>query len=367
MEKPLTTPEIASPQKDPSTPPARGRRLPRLQEIGLLVVIVIMVTILSLSGYIKAEPGQRNTFLNPSNLIDGVATPMSYYAIMAVGMTFVIISGGIDISVGSTMGMSAMAAAAVLVSLPANTSAFVVLFLSFAVPLGIGLLCGLLNGALVVGLRMHPFIVTLGTLSIYRGITVVCPSHQEIPFQAETLPPAFTDHFMRWEIYGQRPVPLIIMAIVTIIGGFYLSQTAGGREIYAVGGNEEAARFSGLRVKRIKLKVYAVAGLCAGLAGMVLLGTYAGTSTDTGFGYELTVIAAAVVGGASLLGGRGTALGAIMGTLIIALIQNGIDTLNLNKEYQKIIVGAAIIVAVAVDNLSQYINRRRLAGAKMAG
>lgn len=352
--------EIAAPL--PSTDRRRG--LPRLQELGLVLVILIMGAGLSLWAYTVAEPGEGNPFLNASNLIDEVATPASYYAIMAVGMTLVIISGGIDISVGSTMALSAFTAARVLQYLPADGPAWEILPVAFLLPMGVGLLCGLLNGVLIVALDIHPFIVTLGTLSIFRGITVVTTKLQEIPMQDHQIPTAFTDHFMRLTLWGQRPMPMVVMLIVAAIGGFYLSQTAGGREIYAVGGNEEAARFSGIRVKRIKLRVYAVAGLTAGIAGMVWLGKFGATSTGSADGYELTVIAAAVVGGASLMGGKGTALGALLGTIIIAMIQDGIYTLHWKVEYQKIIVGSAIVVAVAIDKFSEYLRQRRLAGAK---
>jgi ribose/xylose/arabinose/galactoside ABC-type transport system permease subunit len=358
--KPQSVAETAA----PLLPTERRRGLPRMQELGLLLVILIMGWVLSIWAYAITGPGEVNLFLNPGNLIDQVATPASYYAIMAVGMTLVIISGGIDISVGSTMALSAFTAARVLQYLPADGPAWEILPVAFALPMGVGLLCGLLNGILIVALDIHPFIVTLGTLSIFRGITVVTTQLQEIPMQDKQIPPAFTDHFMRLVIHHQRPMPMVVMLIVTAIGGFYLSQTAGGREIYAVGGNEEAARFSGLRVKRIKLRVYAVAGLTAGIAGMVWLGRFGATSTGSADGYELTVIAAAVVGGASLTGGKGTALGALLGTIIIAMIQDGIITLHWKIEYQKIIVGSAIIVAVAIDKFSEYLRQRRLAGAK---
>jgi ribose/xylose/arabinose/galactoside ABC-type transport system permease subunit len=343
---------------------AQGRRSFRLQELGLVVVILIMGAVLSVLGYHLAEPGEQNLFLNPNNLIDQVATPMSYYAIMAVGMTLVIISGGIDISVGSIMALSAFTGARVLQYMPADAVWWKVLPVAFAVPAGIGLICGLTNGSLVVGLRMHPFIVTLGTMSIVRGITVVTTRFQELPTQDRVIPLSFTRHFMQLDVWGQRPMPMVIMLIVAAIGWFYLSHTVGGREIYAVGGNKEAARFSGIRTGLVELRVYAVAGLTAGIAGVVWLGRFAGASTADGTGYELTVIAAAVVGGASLTGGRGTALGALLGTLVIALIQDAIITMHWNQQYQLIIVGGAIIIAVAVDNISEYLRQRRLRGAK---
>jgi ribose/xylose/arabinose/galactoside ABC-type transport system permease subunit len=169
---------------------------------------------------------------------------------------------------------------------------------------------------------------------------------------------------MRLEMGGLQFMPMVIMLIFVILGWIYLHLMVAGRETYAVGGNEEAARFSGLRVGAIKLRVYAIAGLAAGMAGMVSLGRFGTASTSTGTGYELTVIAAAVVGGASLSGGRGTALGALLGTLIIALIENGIYILHLEQEYRSIIIGVAIIIAVALDRFSEYVRNRRLAGAK---
>ena len=162
--------------------------------------------------------------------------------------------------------------------------------------------------------------------------------------------------------------PMSWMAIMAIGGWIFLSQMVAGREVYAVGGNEEAARFSGLPVGAIKLRVYALSGLCAGIAGMVSTGYFGSANTATGEGYELIVIAAAVVGGASLTGGRGSALGAVLGALIIKLIENGIYilkainlgivTLTLSKEYSKIIIGCAIVIAVAIDRLSDRIHKR---------
>ncbi len=347
------------------TPPATVEQLPsrpRLsvaQEIGLALVVLLLATILSIYGWYDAAPGKPNTFLNFDNFIDGIATPMSYYAIMAIGMTIVIITGGIDISVGSIMALSALGGASALQALPANAPALQTLPVAILVPLGIGLLCGAINGALVTGLSLHPFIVTLGTMSIFRGLANVLPPEKTLPAAGKTLPPAFTTGFMRLELFGLEPMPLIIMLICVALGWFYLRMMVAGRETYAIGGNEEAARFSGLRVGWIKLRTYALAGLAAGVAGMVSLGRFGTASTSTGSGYELTVIAAAVVGGASLVGGRGTALGALLGTLVIALIENGIIILRLAQEYRLVIIGLAIIVAVSLDRVSSYLRTRR--------
>src|SRR4051794_8627219 len=259
--------------------PSRRLGLPRMQELGLVVVIIVLGAILSIYGWYDAAPGQPNTFLNFDNIIDGIATPMSYYAIMAVGVTIVIITSGIDISVGSTMALAALGGAAVLQMMPPAAPAWKVLPVAFAVPAGIGLLAGLVNGGLVVGLRMHPFIVTLATLSIYRGIANVSTTLKTLPSPGKQLPAAFTPNYMRMELGGMQFMPLIIMLVCVAIGWVYLHLLVAGRETYAIGGNEEAARFSGLRVNLIKLRVYAIAGLCAGIAGMVSLGRFGTAST----------------------------------------------------------------------------------------
>jgi ribose/xylose/arabinose/galactoside ABC-type transport system permease subunit len=208
-------------------------------------------------------------------------------------------------------------------------------------------------------------------MSIFRGIGNVWITVKTLPAAGKVLPPSFTDDFMMYQlprhwvgIIGLQPVPILIALACVTAGAIYLGLTVAGRENYAVGGNEEAARFSGLPVNRIKLRVYALSGLAAGIAGMVSAGYFGSASTATGQGYELTVIAAAVVGGASLTGGRGTALGALLGALVIKLIENGIMILKLNREYSSIIIGIAIIVAVAIDRFSEYLRNRRLAGAK---
>ena len=159
-------------------------------------------------------------------------------------------------------------------------------------------------------------------------------------------------------------MPMIVMLAVVALGWFYLRMTVAGRENYAVGGNELASRFSGIRVNIVKLRVYAISGLTAGIAGTVSLGWFGTASSSSGAGYELSVIAAAVVGGASLTGGRGTALGALLGALVIRMIENGILRMHLNQEYSLIIIGTAIIIAVSIDRLSEYLRNKRIMGAK---
>lgn len=372
--------------RKPGAPLLPGRRFEwlRIPEGGLLVVIVLIGALLTFAADPITVRGQVvNNFFRLDNLIPNVATPMSWMAIMAVGVTIVIVGGGIDISVGSIFGLAALGTAAVLQTLPEQAGPLLVLPLAIGVPIVIGLLCGLINGLLVVGLRMHPFIVTLGTLSIFRGLALISVPAKSLPSGEGTLPLAFTAKFMSWQVVFQQggttsimlqPVPMVVMVLCVVAGWVFLNHTIAGREVYALGGNEEAARFSGLPVGWIKVRVYVLSGLAAGIAGMVSTGYFGSANTATGEGYELTVIAAAVVGGASLTGGRGTAMGAMLGALIIKLIENGIYILKkielgfavipLSKEYTKIIIGIAIIVAVAVDRLSEYMRSRKMAKQK---
>ncbi len=356
------------------------RRTQRLQETGLLVVIVLLGIFLAWQGGRVTVGGRQvNNFFRLDNLIPNVATTMSWIAIMALGATVVIAAGGIDISVGSISGIAALAGAAALQGVSQrwgeDASPWIALPIGILVPLAVGLMCGLVNGAIVVGLRMHPFIVTLGTLSIFRGIALVAVPSKSLPEAAYSLPKVFTVDFISWvpkELPAEwmiQPVPMLIMLACLLLAWVFLRHTVPGRQVYAVGGNEEAARFSGIPVQRVKLMVYAFSGLSCGVAGMLSCGFFKSANTGTNEGYELIVIAAAVVGGASLSGGRGTALGAVLGTLVIKLIDNGTSILKkidlllvaipVSKEYYKIVVGIAIICAVAIDRLSEYLQSRR--------
>jgi ribose/xylose/arabinose/galactoside ABC-type transport system permease subunit len=347
-----------------------------VQEAGLVGVILLLVIFLTLaSPDVTVGDRTSNAFLRIDNLLPNVATSMSHIAIMALGATMVIIAGGIDISVGSIYGLSALGCAAVLQQFPPDASPWVVIPVGMAVPIAIGLGCGLLNGLLVAGLRLHPFIVTLGTMSILRGIALVAVETKSIPSTGRMIPEAFTTGFLSYQINSGplawamlQPVPMVIMLVCVAAAWVYLGHTAAGRRIYAIGGNPEAARFSGISVNRTTIGVFALSGLACGIAGMVNCGYRGSANTATGEGYELMVIAAAAVGGASMSGGRGTALGALLGALIIQLITNGITTLGqlnfgvfvlkVSTDYTKIIVGVAIIVAVAVDRAGERLRTR---------
>jgi ribose/xylose/arabinose/galactoside ABC-type transport system permease subunit len=209
-----------------------------------------------------------------------------------------------------------------------------------------------------VALRVHPFIITLGTMAIFRGIAFVITKGLSIG----EFPPAFRS-IVRWEV-GEHlsVVPLIVMVVVALCGGLYLSRQAAGRRVFAIGGNELASRFSGIHIERVKLSVYIFSGLTAGIAALLSLGYYGGATSADGQGYELNVIAAAVVGGASLSGGKGSALGALLGALIIQMISSGIVILGVDQNYSQIIIGSVVIIAVLLDQVNNWVGRRRLQG-----
>src|SRR6266404_4622649 len=317
----------------------------RLQESGLILVIIVLGALLTFfGGRVKVplfetnaqgerqrvfrvnETGERepvmvekNKFLNPQNLAQ-LAKDTSFIAIMAVGATFVIVSGGIDLSVGAVYALASVLAAIVFRRYGPDgplggASAWLSIPLGLATCLGVATLCGFLNGGMIVALKVHPFIITLGTMAIFRGIAFVITKGQSIG----GFPPAFRD-LVRWEVgEGLSLVPLGVMVLVALLGGTYLSRLATGRRIYAIGGNELASRYSGIQVEWVKLSVYVFSGLTAGIAALLSLGYYGAASSGDGQGYELNVIAAAVVGGASLSGGKGTALGARLGALVIEM------------------------------------------------
>ena len=368
--------------------PARLRALFRFQESGLLLVILALGALLTAFAgtvrtpvferaadgtrtrvYATDAAGERvpltiekNKFLNAQNLAQ-LAKDTSFIAIMAVGMALVIISGGIDLTVGSIYALASVAGALVLRHFgaegPAATSPLLGIFLGTGTCLGVATLCGLASGSLIVALRVHPFIITLGGMAIYRGIAFVITEGQSIG----SFPAAFRE-FVRFEGGdGLGVVPLATMIVVLFVGWIFLSRLAAGRRIYAIGGNELAARFSGIRVERVKLGVYVISGLGAGIAALLSIGYYGAATSGDGQGYELNVIAAAVVGGASLNGGRGSALGVVLGALIIQMISSGIVILGINQNYSQIIIGSVVIFAVVLDNLNTWLAKRRLTAA----
>ena len=367
---------------------SRLRSLFHFQESGLILVIIGLGIILAIFGgtvpkrvvqtlpngdiepvMTKNAQGEevpmvimRNKFFNPQNLAQ-LAKDSSFIGIMAVGMAMVIISGGIDLSVGCVFALAAVLAANVLhyygPTGAGSASPGLGLVLGIATCLGVAALCGLINGALVVALRVHPFIITLGTMTIFRGIAFVVTGGQSVT----DFPPMLQNvikHETGEELYL---VPSLVMLVVMGLGWIYLQRLAAGRRVFAVGGNELAARFSGIRVERVKLAVYVISAVCAGLAALMSLGYYGSGSSGDADGYELDVVAAAVIGGASLTGGRGSALGAMLGAVVLKMISSGIILLGIDQSYSKVIIGGAVITAVVMDKLNTWLTQRRLSRA----
>lgn len=304
---------------------------------------------------------QKNKFLNVDSLAQ-LAKDTSFIAIMAVGATLVIIAGGIDLSVGAIYALASVTAALFFnhygpTGPDASASPWLSVPLGIALCLGVGAICGVLNGGMIVALRVHPFIITLGTMAIYRGIAFVSTKGQSVG--------AFPERFRELILFGfgtgLSMMPLLVMLVVTAVGGIFLSRMAAGRRVYAVGGNEVASRYSGIRVERVKLGVFLFSGLAAGISALLAIGYYGAATSGDGTGYELNVIAAAVVGGASLSGGKGSALGAVLGALIIQMINTGIVYLGIDQNYSNIIIGAVVILAVLLDQVNHWWAKRRLA------
>ena len=334
----------------PSTAPFSARvrqasgRLLRSQQIGLVIVLLLLGAALTAAAGSHPDrvTGQPvNNFLNAYTLIQ-MATDASAFAIMGVGATIVIISGGIDLSVGAIYALAGVVMAMVLRA-AGDVGPVMTVLLGLGTCLGVSLLCGLANGIMVIGLGVHPFIITLGTMWMLRGIAFVI-SHAE----SILVPTALTEVVkaslgFRTALY---PVPLLITLAVTIVGSVYLVRTVMGRHVFAIGGNLEASRFS---------------GLTAGIAAFVGAAFYGSATSSDGTGYELYVIAAAVVGGASLSGGKGSAISALLGALLIVMIRQAIRTLHLDQNYEWIIIGGAMIIAVVLDQSGSRLLARRLA------
>ncbi|MDX2147782.1 MAG: ABC transporter permease [Planctomycetota bacterium] len=293
---------------------------------------------------------QVNKFLEFDNIVL-LLQSASYVAIMAIGMTAIIVMGGIDLSVGSIYALSGVVTAMVLEhQVGKEASAFIAIPAGVGVACLVGALCGAFNGIMIVGLRVHPFIITLGTMAAYRGLTLVINNSYNGGVSIGPFPASFTSGFMKLEMFGGvYPVPVFIMLLVTLAGMFVLTQTVIGRRAYAIGGNETAAKYAGVPVGLVKIAFFTIVGLLAGLSASVYLGYLGGFASNAGEGYELQVIAATVIGGASLSGGRGSAFGALLGAIIIQLIDNGMIILDIDTTYNRIVMGAAIVAAVLLD------------------
>jgi ribose transport system permease protein len=276
-------------------------------------------------------------FLTVSNLLN-VAQQTSINAIVAVGMTFVIISGGIDLSVGSIVALSGVVLGALL-------QGGQPLAVALAAALAVGLACGLLNGALVSVGGLPPFIATLGMMSVARGAALVFTEGRPVSGFDEGFRSLATGSL------GFVPAPVVVMIVVYVAAHIVLTRTTFGRFVYAIGGNEEATRLSGVAVRFHKTAIYGVSGLMSAIAAIVLTARLNSAQPIAGTMYELDAIAATVIGGTSLMGGEGTLAGTLVGALIMGVLRNGLNLLGVSSFLQQIVIGGVIVGAVLVDTV----------------
>jgi len=329
-----TQPTAITPEKT-SGASSLLRRIFRTREIGVLAALfVLCVAMYFASPY----------FFTTKNLFN-VLRGMSTIGIMAIGMTMVIVSGGIDLSVGSLAAVSAMLTARLM------TYHNVPPWISVIGGLLLGLLLGATNGFIITRIKVNPFITTLGMMSVARGLTYLLATGLQgsvasnIPMRNEQV------NFLGSGYVGKVPFPVIEMVVLVTIFSLFLKHVVLGRQIYAVGSNEQAARLSGVNVGNVRLFVYTLLGGLAAWAGVMGAGLLSTAPTNLGLGTELDVIAAVVIGGASLAGGEGTILGAVIGAAIMAVIRNAFVLLKLPIYMQTVTIGVVIIIAVALDQL----------------
>ena len=325
------------------------RRIDPIELLGRFAPVLILIILAAIFTY--QEPAfatERNFwFLLRQNFV---------YGILAVGMTFVILTGGIDLSVGSVVAFAGMVGAAVAkgsnwrdVSNP-DAGGTAVLMAALAA-VAVGSAAGLIHGFAIAKLNVPAFVVTLGGLAAWRGATQVLS--QGTPINT------FSDDYRFWGsgFIGPVPVPVLIFAFFVVVGYFVLRFTTYGRSIYAVGGNPEAARLSGLNTTGLIMSVYVITGFLAGLCGFLLTSRLGAAEVVAAQGYELIVIAAVVIGGTSLFGGEGSILGTLVGTLLIGVLNSGLAINNVNPYYQPIIIGLIVVFSVYLDQLAK--RRRR--------
>lgn len=324
-ETPAAKPGSEVAAAKPDSQVALGKVKQFLANNGALVGLIILAIVLSIASPV---------FFSLNNITQiGVQTAVT--AILAFGMTFVIVAAGIDLSVGSMLALAAMVGAYVYTveGMPS--------WLALVLGLLAGLAGGMINGVANAFFRLPSFIATLAMLSIARGLTLVISQGKPI-----ASPPSAN---LLGSSLGPIPVPIIVFILTGILAAFILNRTSVGRAMYAVGGNIEAARLSGIPVKRVQVTVFALCGLYAGIAGMVMAGRLNSAGAQAGSGYELDAIAAVVIGGASLSGGSGKISGTLVGALLLAVIRNGLNIMNVPSFWQQVVIGLVIAVAVGID------------------
>ncbi len=306
----------------------KSRIINNIREFGIIIVLILLVTF-----FMIVTP----SFRNPRILIN-VIKQASVNGILATGMMFVIISGGIDLSAGSTVAFAGVVAALVS-KIPNSNIALVILAGVLA-----GVLVGLINGFGVAYAKLPPFIITLATMTAIRGVALIISNGSPIYGL-----PDFFEGFTNIFIAKSIPILVIYFLIVILLSGFILNKTIFGRYVYAIGGNEVSSKVSGINVNLVKLKIYAIAGALSGLAGILVASRTTQGSPTAGIGYEMDAISAVVIGGISMTGGIGKWYGTAIGALLLAVMSSGMDILGVNTNYQSILKGLIIAVAVYFD------------------
>ncbi|WMX56836.1 ABC transporter permease [Peribacillus sp. R9-11] len=326
-------------QKPENDSPKQSRTIKTyVSKFGPLIGLILLTTVLTFLS---------DKFMTLNNIMN-IARQSSINAILAIGMLLPILTAGIDLSVGSILAVSIMVMGIVSVTMGLSP------ILGLLACLFVGAGFGLINGLLLTKLRLpHPFISTLGTMNIARGIALIITAAAPIagfPYLIQ---------FLGREFVGPIPVSFLLVIAVYIIFHIFLTRTQTGRYIYAIGGNKEAARLSGINVDRVLIIVYTISGLMAGLAGLVMVGRVNSAFPLAGQSYELDAIAAVIIGGASFMGGVGTVWGTLIGAMIIAVLRNGLNLLNVPADFQMAVIGFVIIAAVFVDVLRQRKSKKR--------
>ncbi|CAM4494562.1 ribose ABC transporter permease [Paenibacillus phoenicis] len=308
------------------TPGAQTLKRFNLQGIGPLIGLALIMIALSIFA---------DNFLTVNNLLN-VLRQVSINALIAFGMTFVILTGGIDLSVGSIFALSSALTAGLMAG-GMNT------WLAVAVGIASGAAMGAVNGLIVAKGRLAPFIVTLATMTIYRGLTLVYTDGKPITGLNKDFALLGKGYFL------QIPTPIIWMVLAFAVVYIILKHTTFGRRVYAVGSNEEATWLSGISTSKVKLLVYSISGLLASISGLILTSRLNSAQPTAGVSYELDAIAAVVLGGTSLSGGKGWIVGTLIGAVIIGVLNNGLNLLNVSSFYQQVVKGAVILIAVLLD------------------
>jgi ribose transport system permease protein len=306
----------------------KSKTAANLQKLGPFVGLIIIIIILSI-----VSPN----FMTVDNILN-VLRQVSINALIAFGMTFVILTGGIDLSVGSILALSSAVTASMLASGMDP-------ILAILIGLIAGAIMGAINGFIITKGKVAPFIATLATMTVFRGLTLVYSDGR--PITGLSSSELFV--LMGKGYVGWIPVPVIWMLVTYAILYFILKKTTFGRKVYAIGGNEEAAILSGIRANRVKVWIYTLTGLLSALAGIILSSRLNSAQPTAGASYELDAIAAVVLGGTSLSGGRGWIFGTLIGALIIGVLNNGLNIMNVSSFYQQVVKGGVILLAVLLD------------------